>query len=161
MNLVNRKVRTHSRRDMGEIMVLPVNWRSTLSFDEGGYSDEPASGSENTFSLKDITPESITIGEKYHQRCYARYTVLPLSSSTEDHIRRDKRSQSDLQIMVQNNRSGSKREGTSPPGECAILRIICSYVSAISETSGNSQPEKLLWWSFNAIITSQLSETRI
>lgn len=52
-------VRSRLRKDAGGIMVLPVNWRHTLSFEEGGYrsdSDDPA---ENQYALKDITPETL------------------------------------------------------------------------------------------------------
>lgn len=54
-------VKAQIRKDMGGIMVLPVNWRLTLSFEEGGYrpddfEDDP---SLNVFTLKDITPETL------------------------------------------------------------------------------------------------------
>lgn len=39
-------------------MVLPVNWRSDLSFDDGGPMKE-GDKSDSSFSLKDITPDSI------------------------------------------------------------------------------------------------------
>ncbi|KXL50920.1 hypothetical protein M433DRAFT_1950 [Acidomyces richmondensis BFW] len=53
------EVKTHFRRNMGDIMVLPVNWRHSLSFEEGGYRDEPMDPAINEFSLKDITPETL------------------------------------------------------------------------------------------------------
>lgn len=49
IELGNEAVRNVLRDDLGGIMVLPVNWRSNLSFDPK-VSD---------FSLKDITPETI------------------------------------------------------------------------------------------------------
>ncbi|KIW06793.1 uncharacterized protein PV09_02473 [Verruconis gallopava] len=54
-------VKAHLRPGMGGIMVLPVNWRLTLSFEEGGYrpddfEEDPAL---NVFTLKDITPETL------------------------------------------------------------------------------------------------------
>ena len=52
-------VKPHLRNDMGGIMVLPVNWRSTLRFEEGGYRDELSDAAENSYSLKDITPDSL------------------------------------------------------------------------------------------------------
>lgn len=52
-------VKGHFRDDMGGMMVLPVNWRSTLSFEEGGFRDDTGSQSVGHFSLKDITPESL------------------------------------------------------------------------------------------------------
>lgn len=45
------------------IMTLPINWRSTLSFEEGGPplggQSEERFSSDNDFSLKDITPSSL------------------------------------------------------------------------------------------------------
>lgn len=52
-------VKSTLRQGMGGIMVLPVNWRSTLSFEDGGYRDGPDESTENQFTLKDITPESL------------------------------------------------------------------------------------------------------
>ncbi|KKZ67161.1 hypothetical protein EMCG_07142 [[Emmonsia] crescens] len=50
----------HMRPELESIMVLPVNWRSTLSLEdadvEASISEDPAT---NKFSLKDITPETI------------------------------------------------------------------------------------------------------
>ncbi|OJD12133.1 hypothetical protein AJ78_07220 [Emergomyces pasteurianus Ep9510] len=50
----------HMRPDLENIMVLPVNWRSTLSLEdadvEASISEDPAT---NKFNLKDITPETI------------------------------------------------------------------------------------------------------
>lgn len=43
-------------------MVLPVNWRSTLSFEEGGPmkpGDKAQSGDSDRFELKDITADTI------------------------------------------------------------------------------------------------------
>ncbi|KZF19394.1 hypothetical protein L228DRAFT_250991 [Xylona heveae TC161] len=50
----------HLRQEMGGIMLLPVNWRSTVSFEdeEPGQTMEE-SAIDNEFSLKDITPETI------------------------------------------------------------------------------------------------------
>ncbi|KAF2145638.1 uncharacterized protein K452DRAFT_315837 [Aplosporella prunicola CBS 121167] len=52
-------VKTHLRKDGGGIMVLPVNWRLSLSFEEGGYRDETENPASNQYSLKDITPETL------------------------------------------------------------------------------------------------------
>ncbi|PNS14680.1 hypothetical protein CAC42_1702 [Sphaceloma murrayae] len=52
-------VRSWLRNDAGGIMVLPVNWRHTLSFEEGGYRNDTDDPSENQYSLKDITPETL------------------------------------------------------------------------------------------------------
>ncbi|KAI9755743.1 MAG: Peptidyl-prolyl cis-trans isomerase cyp10 [Chaenotheca gracillima] len=56
-------VQNHLRKDVGGIMALPVNWRSTLSFEDGGLppvdDEEPRNTHANNFSLKDITPETI------------------------------------------------------------------------------------------------------
>lgn len=61
----NKEVKTHFRKDMGGIMVLPINWRHSLSFEEGGYrpdedsGDAKASTAENEFTLQDITPDTL------------------------------------------------------------------------------------------------------
>ncbi|KAL1311878.1 hypothetical protein AAFC00_001950 [Neodothiora populina] len=52
-------VKAQMRKNMGGIMVLPVNWRQSLSFEEGGYRDGPPDPTSNDFSLKDITPETL------------------------------------------------------------------------------------------------------
>ncbi|EAW14411.1 DDHD family phospholipase [Aspergillus clavatus NRRL 1] len=60
MELNSEPVWPHVREGHGGIMVLPVNWRSTLSLDDAALesqtSNDPAS---NHYSLKDITPETI------------------------------------------------------------------------------------------------------
>jgi hypothetical protein len=57
MELSNEEIWPHIRRDHGGIMVLPVNWRSTLDLDnEGVREDDPLA---NSFGLKDITPDTI------------------------------------------------------------------------------------------------------
>lgn len=53
------KVRNKLRKDAGGIMLLPVNWRQTLSFEEGGYRSESPDSTENLYGLKDITPDSL------------------------------------------------------------------------------------------------------
>ncbi|OCK83271.1 DDHD domain-containing protein [Lepidopterella palustris CBS 459.81] len=54
-------VKSHLRKDLGGIMVLPVNWRLRISMedDAGRYSDEPEDPALNTYTLKDITPETL------------------------------------------------------------------------------------------------------
>lgn len=52
-------VKAQLRKDAGGIMVLPVNWRGNLSFEEGGYRDGPPDPTANNFTLKDITPETL------------------------------------------------------------------------------------------------------
>ncbi|GAB7346899.1 hypothetical protein MBLNU459_g1973t1 [Dothideomycetes sp. NU459] len=52
-------VKAKLRKDAGGIMVLPVNWRHGLSFEEGGYRDGPEDPTANEFTLKDITPETL------------------------------------------------------------------------------------------------------
>ncbi|KAK5132315.1 hypothetical protein LTR08_009223 [Meristemomyces frigidus] len=52
-------VKTHFRKDMGGIMVLPVNWRQSMGFEEGGYRDGPDNPATNEFTLQDITPETL------------------------------------------------------------------------------------------------------
>lgn len=55
----NKEVKARFRKDMGGIMVLPVNWRHSLSFDEGGYKDADGDPAVNEFSLGDITPDTL------------------------------------------------------------------------------------------------------
>jgi hypothetical protein len=58
--LTNGAVRKVLRDDLGGVMVLPINWRSNLSFDESDtvkVGEHERSGSD--FSLKDITPTTI------------------------------------------------------------------------------------------------------
>ncbi|KAI9769857.1 MAG: hypothetical protein M1835_006652 [Candelina submexicana] len=56
-------VKHHLRKDFGGIMVLPINWRSTLSFEDGGPppdgTDRERDPAKNEYSLGDITPETI------------------------------------------------------------------------------------------------------
>lgn len=60
MELNDESVWPHVRRGHGGIMVLPVNWRSTLSLeDETFESSADNDSAENRFSLDDITPETI------------------------------------------------------------------------------------------------------
>lgn len=60
VELNNEPVWPHVREDHGGIMVLPVNWRTTLSLEEVNVdsptSEDPAS---NHFSLTDITPDTL------------------------------------------------------------------------------------------------------
>lgn len=61
VELGTNNVKTHLRKEMGGIMVLPVNWRATLSLEEGGYKSGPGDSASgmNQYGLKDITPESL------------------------------------------------------------------------------------------------------
>jgi hypothetical protein len=62
VELVNESVQKILRPELGGIMVLPVNWRSNLSFEDGGpmkQSDKGKNLSPSDFSLKDITPDTI------------------------------------------------------------------------------------------------------
>jgi len=52
-------VKQHLRKDIGGIMVLPVNWRATLKMEEGGYRDEPEDPNLNRYKISDITPDSL------------------------------------------------------------------------------------------------------
>lgn len=49
------------REDQNGVMVLPINWRHTLSFEEGGFAETPGQegASSDGFGLKDIEPNSI------------------------------------------------------------------------------------------------------
>lgn len=55
----SNEVKARFRKDMGGIMVLPINWRHTLSFEEGGYLDGSEHSRANDFSLAEITPETL------------------------------------------------------------------------------------------------------
>ncbi|KAJ5101991.1 hypothetical protein NUU61_004213 [Penicillium alfredii] len=60
MELNNEPVWPHVRQDHGGIMVLPVNWRSTLSLeDENIESSVSEDSTANIFSLSDITPQTL------------------------------------------------------------------------------------------------------
>ncbi|KAJ5397938.1 hypothetical protein N7509_006051 [Penicillium cosmopolitanum] len=60
MELNNEPVWPHVDQDNGGIMVLPVNWRTTLSLEdptlESTDTDDPTA---NNFSLDDITPQTL------------------------------------------------------------------------------------------------------
>ncbi|OJJ58075.1 hypothetical protein ASPSYDRAFT_90260 [Aspergillus sydowii CBS 593.65] len=60
VELNSEEVWPHVRDGHGGIMVLPINWRSTLSLEdanlESQVTDDPAT---NHFTLRDITPETI------------------------------------------------------------------------------------------------------
>lgn len=47
------------RDGMGGIMVLPINWRHALSFEEGGYRETEEDPAHNEFNLLDITPDTL------------------------------------------------------------------------------------------------------
>jgi len=60
VELGNEAVQRVLRKDLGGVMVLPINWRSKVSFDEGSLmkdADKPEHGAH--FSMKDITPSTI------------------------------------------------------------------------------------------------------
>ncbi|KAF2431034.1 hypothetical protein EJ08DRAFT_632712 [Tothia fuscella] len=61
VELGTNSVKAHLRPDLGGIMILPVNWRLTLSFEEGGYKseDQEQDPSVNSYTLKDITPDTL------------------------------------------------------------------------------------------------------
>ena len=56
-------VRSILRDGQNGVMVLPVNWRHTLSFEEGGFAETPGQAgplsATDGFGLKDIEPNSI------------------------------------------------------------------------------------------------------
>ena len=63
VELESASVQPWLRQDLGGIMVLPINWRSTLKLEEGGPRPNPnhkdETSSQNQFTLKDITADSI------------------------------------------------------------------------------------------------------
>lgn len=52
----NKEVKARFRKDMGGIMVLPINWRQSLSFEDDDYDGGTA---DNEFTLDDITPATL------------------------------------------------------------------------------------------------------
>ena len=63
LELNDEMVKPWLRLDLGGVMVLPINWRSTLKLDDGGSEPDPnqkvSGGTKNQFTLKDITAESL------------------------------------------------------------------------------------------------------
>lgn len=60
MELNNEPVWPHVRQDHGGIMVLPVNWRATLSLEDPSVeSSETEDPTANKYSLNDITPQTL------------------------------------------------------------------------------------------------------
>ncbi|KAL8833547.1 MAG: hypothetical protein Q9170_004202 [Blastenia crenularia] len=63
VELESDSVKPWLRQDLGGIMVLPINWRATLKFEEGGPRPNPnqkdGASSKNEYTLKDITADSI------------------------------------------------------------------------------------------------------
>jgi hypothetical protein len=60
VELGNEAVQRVLRKDLGGVMVLPINWRSKVSFDDSGLAkdgDKSRHGAD--FSMKDITPPTI------------------------------------------------------------------------------------------------------
>ncbi|KAE8453492.1 hypothetical protein EG329_010353 [Mollisiaceae sp. DMI_Dod_QoI] len=58
--LANDAVQKTLREELGGVMVLPVNWRSNLTLEDGGPKKEGDREAESAdFTLKDITPDSI------------------------------------------------------------------------------------------------------
>ena len=59
--LGNEAVRSFLRPGQNGIMVLPINWRHVLKFEEGGpmREEDMASNSADDFTLKDIEPNTI------------------------------------------------------------------------------------------------------
>lgn len=55
--LAQKPIKGVLRPDLGGMMVLPVNWRSNLSFDAGGPKKEGDKTSDYTIS--DIMPQTI------------------------------------------------------------------------------------------------------
>ncbi|KAL5317639.1 hypothetical protein ACEPPN_014736 [Leptodophora sp. 'Broadleaf-Isolate-01'] len=59
VELSNEAVHRALREDLGGVMVLPVNWRANLSFEDGGPMKKGEEVQRTDFSLKDITPSTI------------------------------------------------------------------------------------------------------
>ncbi|PSN73278.1 hypothetical protein BS50DRAFT_568857 [Corynespora cassiicola Philippines] len=60
VELGSNDVKRHLRKDMGGIMVLPVNWRLRISLEDDASGEaEVEDPSVNKYTLKDITPETL------------------------------------------------------------------------------------------------------
>ncbi|CZS89657.1 related to phosphatidic acid-preferring phospholipase A1 [Rhynchosporium agropyri] len=59
VELNNEAVHRALREDLGGVMVLPINWRANLSFEDGGPMKKGEEVQRTDFSLKDITPSTI------------------------------------------------------------------------------------------------------
>ncbi|KAE8354177.1 DDHD domain-containing protein [Aspergillus coremiiformis] len=60
MELNSEPVWPHVRQGHGGIMILPVNWRSTLSLEDANFDSQGVEDpTSNQFTLRDITPETI------------------------------------------------------------------------------------------------------
>lgn len=59
IELSSEVVQGKLRAEMGGIMVLPINWRLTLSLDDGEPEDRTQRGPASDYHLKDITPETL------------------------------------------------------------------------------------------------------
>ncbi|KAJ4367399.1 hypothetical protein N0V83_006981 [Neocucurbitaria cava] len=60
VELGTSEVKRHLRKDMGGIMVLPVNWRHRVSLEVDAANDaEVEDPDTNKYTLKDITPETL------------------------------------------------------------------------------------------------------
>ncbi|KAI4122440.1 MAG: hypothetical protein LQ338_005817 [Usnochroma carphineum] len=63
VELDSQAVKPWLRQDLGGIMVLPINWRANLKFEEGGPRPNPnqkdGGSKKNEYTLKDITADSI------------------------------------------------------------------------------------------------------
>ncbi|KAL1863479.1 hypothetical protein Plec18170_000314 [Paecilomyces lecythidis] len=60
VELNSETVWPHIRPELGGIMVLPVNWRSTLSLEDANIESQANEDpTENHYSLNDITPDTI------------------------------------------------------------------------------------------------------
>lgn len=57
VELSSEVVQGNIRKDQGGIMVLPVNWRLTVSFDDG--AEVKSDIGQNKFQLEDITPDTL------------------------------------------------------------------------------------------------------
>ncbi|KAI9847643.1 MAG: hypothetical protein M1838_000819 [Thelocarpon superellum] len=59
IQLATDAVKPHLRRDFGGVMVLPVNWRTTIALSDEGPLSDSQTKPDNEFTLKDITPDTL------------------------------------------------------------------------------------------------------
>ncbi|KAM0717184.1 hypothetical protein Q7P37_007036 [Cladosporium fusiforme] len=59
VEVASKDCKSKFREGMGGVMVLPINWRHALSFEDGGYRDTEEDPAHNEFNLLDITPDTL------------------------------------------------------------------------------------------------------
>ncbi|KAK7949137.1 DDHD domain-containing protein [Apiospora aurea] len=102
LELGSDAVRSVLREGQNGIMVLPVNWRQKLSFEEGGpmKEDDKADYMPEGFGLKDIEPPTIPAVRSMISDIMFDIPLLHVTPQAEDDSGSGRRSQPGLQAMV-------------------------------------------------------------